>query len=213
MPKRMHCQEELERDLDEMDSFECIETWFNDRYSTSAHLWVLYSIPVGLNAKKIGEIGVGRSSVALCFAARVLGAKIMLCDRYNYRGLLPVSDNVYLLGDADKFFSHPDTKGMDFLFMDYMSTRKKSVESCYKDMKKAIKLMRTNGIIAIHDAFSKKYNVADALEKIKDKYGKKVEVLTLPYCSGLGLIRVKMKSPYGEIKDTWKKKKDSSSPR
>ena len=201
--KKMHYEEEFINDLKDFN----VDKWFHDRYSTSKHLWVLYSLICGLNAKHVGEIGFGRSTITILYTLGLTGGKLVCCDRFDYRDMIPSSYRgryTYIHGDSGKFYKHPKVKGLDFLFLDYMSSRKKSVESCYKDLKKAIKLMKTNGIIAVHDTNEKKYNVGAAFEMIKKKKG--LEVLTLPYNYGLGLIRNRRESKYGKIKDTWQKK-------
>ena len=212
--KRMHFEEELMEELN--DHHEKWKTdldydglWDGGGYSTSQHLMLMTSIVCGLRAKRIGEVGFGRSSFVLADAAKRMSATFVTCDRFDYRYMLDAAGIdwvTYLEGDSDKFWAHPETaKGYDFLFLDYMSSRKKSVESCYKDLKKAVKAVKQNGIIAVHDALPGKYNVAEALVHLQVKYNDGVEVLTLPYNYGLALIRRCTKSPHGEIKDTWPK--------
>jgi len=219
MPKRMHQQEVLLEELAVVDSQAyplryMLECWSHNidpgySYSTSAHLCALVDICFGLGAKRVGEIGFGRSSFILGHVARLNGGNFVACDRYDYRYMLDVAgiDWVdYIIGDANAFYSR--VKTVDFLFLDYMSTRKKSTASCYKDLKWAVKMLPTNGIVAVHDAYCPKYNVAAALDMVKDKFGKGVEVLTLPYGNGLGIIRRCSKSPHGILKDRWEKKAD-----
>ena len=237
-PKRMHQQERLLEDLRDMhkflaedggvpgDVFTCGDddnvcfacTRWATGYSTSPHLATMRQIVIGTGAKRIGEIGFGRSSFMFAllgyneFDGRDTRYALTTCDRYDYRYMLDIAgiDWVdYIIGDADKFFSRVDT--CDFLFLDYMSTRKKSVESCYKDMKRAIKMLPTNGIVAVHDALPGKYNVAAALKMLQAKYRDEIEALTLPYGYGLALIRRISASKHGILKDTWKKQPDDRS--
>ena len=214
--KKMHCQGELLSSLATDDLLIILDTqdhWFWEGYSTSKHLYVLYSIVVGLQASRIGEIGFGRSSFLLAVAAGDANAKFVTCDRYDYSWMLSDVEKSltrFIVGDADKFFSDPEVKkGLDFIFLDYMSTRKKSAESCYKDLKRAVKLLPQNGIVAVHDAIGEKYNVAAGMKMLQKKYGSNIETFTLPYCSGLGLIRRVSKSPHGTLKDQWRKKPDT----
>jgi hypothetical protein len=111
----------------------------------------------------------------------------------------------YIRGDASAFYKK--VKGLDFLFLDYMSSTKMSAHDCYKDLKKALKIMKTNGIIAVHDTLSDRYNAKAGLELLKKKYPK-LEVLTMPYGWGLGLIRNTMKSKHGKIVVKDVKRKD-----
>ena len=83
----IHEKEALLSDLKGRDGFvshALIERWFHDRYSTSKHLWTLYSMAHGLNSKVIVEVGFGRSTFVLAKAAHELGAKLLCCDRYDY---------------------------------------------------------------------------------------------------------------------------------
>ena len=203
----MHCEKEFINDTKNGVSNVLIDKWFHDRYSTSKHLWIFYSIICGLNAKSVGEIGFGRSTIILLHALGVTGGKLICCDRLDFQSMIPSiykGRYTYIHGDSSKFYEHPEVGGLDFLFLDYMSVKKTPAESYYKDLKKAVKLMKTNGIIAVHDAGDRRYNVGKAFEMLKKKKG--LEVLTLPFNCGMGLIRNRRKSNYGKIRDVWHKK-------
>ncbi len=208
MAKRMHFEELLRKELAAGLSGETMLRFWKDGYSTSKHLQMFVDICNGLRAKNVGEIGVGRSSFVLYEWCLTNDANFTCCDRYDYRDLFEIAHMKpnYIKGDASVFYKK--AKALDFLFLDYMSSTKISAKDCYRDFKKALKVMKTNGIIAIHDTLSDRYNVKEALELLKKKYGKKIEVLTLPYGWGLGLIRNKTKSKYGKIVVKDVKKKD-----
>lgn len=212
--RRMHCQELLLKELDSLKNkvpkgYNMFEYWKRG-YSTSPHLGVMYKICTGLNARHIGEIGVGRSSFVFAEHCRKHGGVFITCDRYDYRwmfdraGLVPI----YVLGDADKFYKHPEAGGLDFLFLDYFSTRKMDAMACYREIKKGLKLMRQNAILAIHDTIENRYNAKNAVERLKIRHKNKYEVLTLPYGFGLTLIRTLCKSKYGKTHGESYKKKD-----
>ena len=205
MIKRMHCHDELVNALSAECDIGVLWRMFLDRYSVSKHLLVLVSIPVGLNARTIGEIGAGRSTVALTLAASILDAKLICCDRYDYRDVLKFSElHRFIVGDADKFYSR--VASVDFMFIDYLSNKNLSPKDCYREIKRAYGLLPQNGILAMHDAFEKKYNVAAALRMFRKKFDKRAEVIVLPYNYGLGLIRKVEPSKHGVLKDTWQKK-------
>ena len=89
----MHCQEELDRDLASYNGFlpdELLLKWFHDRYSSSKHLLTLFSVPIGLSAKTILEIGFGRSSFVLAKAAALNTARFISCDIRDFQYLLNV---------------------------------------------------------------------------------------------------------------------------
>lgn len=122
MAKKMHYEGKLIRDLECESPATILLRMYLDSYSTSKHLFVLMSLAVGVGAKRIGEIGVGRSTVALLYAADILNADMISCDRYDYRDLLHYpSKHRFIVGNADKFYK--SVSSVDFLFLDYMSTR------------------------------------------------------------------------------------------
>lgn len=214
----MHYEGQLMKDLLRrpgrpvcLDAVTYLDLWGSDAlnvYSTSMHLHVLYAIAYGLKARRIGEIGVGRSSFVLAAVARNLGAEFITCDRFDYRHMFNHGDQrcEYVLGDADDFWQHPTVqKGLDFCFLDFLSSRKHSVADCYKAMKRGVRYLPTNGILAVHDALEERYNVGRGLELLRKTLGKEIESIILPYNYGLALIRRVGPSPYGRIEDNWHK--------
>jgi len=206
----IHEKQELLSDLDQRKngfvSNEIIQKWFLDRYSTSKHLWVLYSIVYGLKCIKMAEVGFGRSSFVLAKAAYETGAHFICCDRYDYTGYLsPEERGVmdFVVGDAKKLYNNLNC-GLDFVFLDYLSSKERSAESCYKALKRWGGVLRQNGIIAVHEAVEKGYNVMEALKMFRRVDG--YEQVSLPYNYGLAIIRKTAKSEYGRINDEWLKK-------
>jgi len=201
----MHCKDEIVRDLEGREDFitdEIMLRWFRERYSTSKHLLTLYSIAIGLRPKKIVEIGFGRSSFVLAKAAEETGAKLYCCDRYDYTGYLSDKEKeiiTFIHGDGKKAMEI--MKGVDFLFLDYFSTIKRSAESIVKEVNKYIPLLKKNGIIAIHDSIEKKYFVRKAMKALRGN----VEIMNLPYNYGLALIRC-LKNDNGTLEDGWFRK-------
>lgn len=210
----IHCKEELLSDLKDSRFDASVEQlWFCNFYSTSKHLHVLTSILYGLQAKTTIEIGFGRSTFCLGFAAACMDGKLVSVDRYDYSGYLEylpkfVKDQIqFVQGDAKKLFQTDHLNdGVDFMFLDYFSSRERSADSIYKAIHRFLPYMRQNGIIAVHDTIEKKYFVKDAFKRLRKD--KKLEVMSLPYNYGLGLIRKLDKSEYGTIEDNWKKKDD-----
>jgi len=208
----MHCQRELEEDLnyDGIIPDSVMLKWFADRYSTSKHLLVLYSIAKGLNAKTIFEIGFGRSSFVLAKAAYENGGRLITCDRDDYSYLLTEKEKgviSYIHGRSDAVFDYlKGEKGIDFAFLDYFSNSGLRKRFVLSELKKVLAFMKTNGIIAIHDAFDSRYRIKGLLKKISKK--RAIECAVLPYNYGLGIIRYTGSSSFGELKDMFKKKQD-----
>ena len=205
----IHCKDELLDDLIHRGlSRDIINAWFRDRYSTSKHLLTLSSIAIGLSSKVIVEVGFGRSTFALLLAADLLKAKFICCDRYDYTGYLDIikAKVDYVHGDAKKLLAKlkDEDVGVDFMFLDYFSSRERSAASVEKAIYRFLPFLKQNGIIAVHDAEEDCYNVKKAFKQLKKDSA--LEVLTLPYNYGLGLIRKCSKSKYGKITDEWQKK-------
>lgn len=197
----LHLHAEFLKDRSEggFISDEVMMKWFNERYSVSKHLLTLYSIARGLNAKNILEIGGGRSTCVLSKAAYENGGKLISCDMVNIGALLSDDEkNVteFLLGKSELVWSRPE--GYDFAFLDYFSNRDLNIFYIEKEINKCIKKMKKNGVIAIHDAYIKKYSqIHDVFKRIVKKR-KDVEFTILPFNYGLGIIRCKAKSVYGK---------------
>ena len=207
----MHCKGEYENDISNLSPKELLHKWFYDEYSTSKHLWTLYSIAVGLRAETMIEVGFGRSTIALAAAARYNSGYLYCCDRYNYVPMIPEFYYPYInytVGDAKDLLKKIDF-GVEFIFLDYLSSRERSADSCVKAIYRFLEPLKQNGIIAVHDSIEPRYNVKDAFKKLRKD--KNLEVLSLPYNYGLGLIRKLGKSEYGKIEDQWHKKSDSYS--
>lgn len=210
----MHCQDELLTDLQYKGFLpdETLLKWCRDRYSTSKHLLPLFSIPVGLGAETIVEIGFGRSSFALAKSANEIGASFITCDIRDFSYLLNSEEkkvSTFVHGKSDLVWGLVKDKGIDFAFLDYFSGETIGKTFILSEIKKCISLMKQNGIIAIHDAIDNRYNVKQALKSLASKslfVNSGVEVISLPYNYGLGLIRVTRKSKYGMLKDMHLKK-------
>lgn len=177
--------------------------WYKDEYSTSKHLMVINSICRGLEAKNVGEIGFGRSTFAL-----EASEGIWCCERYDYKSLFDFSDKYHFIKDINEYYTTIPV--LEFMFIDYLSSRDYDVDFCYKAIKKAVKHVRQNGIVAVHDTLEEKYNAKAAIEKVKQKYGNGIEAFTFPYCFGMTLIRRLFKSEHGAIEVKSRKKQDEN---
>jgi len=213
----MHCQNELEADLG-YPSFIPTDTmfkWFNDRYSSSKHLLTLYSVARGLNAKTIVEIGFGRSSFILAKAAAENEGKFTSCDMRDFSYLFTPSEKevtTYVHGKSDEVWNTLQNQGVDFAFLDYFSSEKIGSSFIEAEISQCLRLLKQNGIIAVHDTIVDKYKLKNSLNQFKTKasffHNSNVEVLSLPFNYGLGFIRKLDSSPYGAIQDIHLKKQE-----
>jgi len=213
----IHCHQELLKDLNP-DGFikdEIIMKWFRDYYSASKHLLILYSIARGLNAKKILEIGFGRSSFVLAKAVHENNGKLVCCDyrtgkkNINYSYLFSKKEKKvvdFVCGDTNLIWERDE--GFDFAFMDYFGKPGKKIPYLRNEVENCVNKMKTNGVIAIHDVFVENCRIRDAIKEVFLSR-KDLEYMVLPYNYGLGLFRYKGESKYGEIEDNFIKKKDT----
>lgn len=213
----MHCQAELDADLHYTDFIpeEIIFKWFNDHYSSSKHLLTLYGIARGLNAKTIVEVGFGRSSFILAKAAAENQGQLITCDMRDFSYLFNNKEKSvtnFIHGKSDVVWNQLRNQGIDFAFLDYFSSPSIKKDFVQKEVAKCLNLLKQNGVIAIHDTIVEKYSIREVIDSLKTNFGlihnNAVEVLSLPYNYGLGLIRKVESSPLGTLNDTYLKKKE-----
>jgi predicted O-methyltransferase YrrM len=200
----MHCQDEYENDRygEGFISDKIMMKWFNDSYSSSKHLLTLYSIAKGLDAKKILEVGFGRSTSVLARAAFENGGRLLSCDLEDFSYMLTDEERNtvdFHCGTVDKIWDRDE--GYDFAFLDYLSNSSDNESYLMIEIEKCIKRMKKNGIIAIHDVFVDKYKVGSTMEKLA-KRRIDIEYVVLPFNYGLGILRCKAFSPYGSVVDS-----------
>jgi predicted O-methyltransferase YrrM len=214
----MHCQKEIEKDTSYKGFLpdETLFKWFNDSYSSSKHLLTLFSLAIGTNAKTLVEIGFGRSTFVLAKAAHINQARFITCDIRDFSYLLNKKEKEiteFVHGKSDKVWPLVEKEGIDFAFLDYFSSESWNSDFVKREIKKCFSLLKENGIICIHDTLVDKYALKDVFNSLKTKrfgmVNKDLEVLSLPYNYGLGIIRRLKPSPYGKIEDTFKKKPDN----
>ncbi len=205
----MHCQDEIERDCSYPDfiSDDLIFKWSKDGYSTSRHLLNLYALAKGLCSEKIVEIGFGRSSFVLARAAHETGGHFFACDSRDFSYLLsPAEKKVTTYLNDESAIVWQKVEGIDFAFLDYFSDERIPAKFCVNEINRCLSRMKTNGIIAVHDAMVKEYPLSSAVVEIAKNPN--VEVITLPYCFGLTFIKNTGKSLYGKITDNFLRKDD-----
>ena len=194
----MHRHEDLLKDLnyEGLIPNEMMFSWFNDRFSTSKHLLTLYSITRGLNAKKVLEVGFGRSSFVLARAVHENGGKLITCDHRDFSYLLSKREKEvidYKRCLSDKLWPEVENESLDFAFLDYFSGEKVSKSFVEKEIELCLLKMKGNGVIAVHDVFDDRFKVGDVLTKYSKKLIKPITYSYLPYNYGLGIIHVNVR--------------------
>ena len=162
----IHFHDELLKDTGEgLITDVTINKWFKEGYSTSKHLWTLYSIAVGTGAKSILEIGFGRSTFILARAAAENKGLLTTCDVEDYSHLLSKEESKYVKythGYSNEIWS--TSEKYDLAFLDYYSSEKISVWFCIKELKRCLNMMTREGLIIVHDTYVHKYSIRKAIK-------------------------------------------------
>ena len=206
----MHRQNEFEADIAGHSVLDdtLLMKWVNDRYSTSKHLLTLYAVATGVKPRRILEIGAGRSTFVLARVAIEQGAVMVSCDTEDFSPWFSAEEKAvvrHIRGFSHLAFNDPELQreGADFVFLDYFGTETTTPSFVRGELRAALSLLPTNGILAVHDAIHPKSALPGVLRRWKWKPG--VEIITLPYNYGLALIRRTSRSPHGRIEDAWPK--------
>lgn len=156
---------------------------------TSPHLLILYALAVGLNAQRIVDIGLGRSTGALRAAAARTGGTVATCDcdRARFGHLLAEQDRNWSLHlEPSLAFLRRLEPPLDLVFHDgaHDYTRVRA------DLEAIMPKMRTFGLVCVHDTQQPDLG-ADMLGAVRDGIrGVLVSVTNLPFSAGMALIRV-----------------------
>jgi len=126
----------------------------------------------------------------------VYRSQVITCDRYTYDDIDIPKNVEYIVGKPSDLYDK--VGGIDFIFLDYLSSITCSEGFCYKAIKTAYSRLRENGMIAVHDVLEGKYNVNKALKTFRKK-NPDAEVIIFPYGFGLALIRKAEPSKYGKL--------------
>jgi hypothetical protein len=156
---------------------------------TSGHLLILHALAVGLDARTIVELGLGRTTGVLRAAAIRTGGVLHSCDwdRTRYTHLLSEQDEHWTLAlEPSTAFLSALAPPFDLVVHDgahdYARVR--------QDLEMILPRMRTFGIVCVHDTQQPDL-FADMLGAIRDATRTlPVSVTNLPFSAGLAIIRV-----------------------
>lgn len=174
-----------------------------ERGSANKHLLTLYSLIVGVNAKRILDLGIGSTTRAVRSAAQFTKGKVYSCD-FDRKRFLPLleqqTDDWHLeLCGSSEFLSRMEGP-FDFAFHDaahdYWQTK--------TDLKLILPKMRQFSLICIHDTQCEEAGppMLKALHEVADEFP--VTFTHLPYSQGLTILRVE-ESSYSHSPPPWHK--------
>ena len=167
--------------------------------SSSKHLLTIYSMVVGLNAKTIIDLGVGATTRALRGAAELTGGTVYSVDRSeeHYGEMLAKQTPTWkmFIGMSDDFFaSLPADLTFDFVMHDAAH----DYARVKRDLEAILPRMKTFGLICIHDTQHSVLGEGMYRAVREATEGKPVTTTTLPYCSGMTIIRTE-ESAHGRV--------------
>lgn len=183
----------------------------------SRHYLTLYSLVLGMEAKEVFEFGCGASTKAILAALERTGGKLITNDA---RTLEETGNTWEQLGphrDAGRFefiqgkseTTYPRIRQGKFdLVLHDGSHEWRTVA---RDLRVVARRVKQDGIILVHDTehvptFHLKLAVWLGM------FGRRHEVLTLPYGYGLTIIRIRGNRGIGKVKLEWKKQKGEAAP-
>lgn len=174
----------------------------------SRHYLTLYSLVLGLEAKKVFEFGSGFSSKTILEALKKTGGELITNDMRsitetgNSEQDLKENPNwKYLQGKSLDVLKNEKTTGFDLVLHDGSH----NVGVVYKDLRKIIPRVKKNGLILVHDTFCKGFHL-DLSIRLALLFVRH-EKVTLPYGYGLTIIRILSNYGNGQIETKWEKER------
>lgn len=166
--------------------------------SFSKHLLTIYSMAVGLGAKRMIDIGIGTTTKALRMAAIETGGVLYGCDNNpNYARFLKEQDEhwEFHLCTSDEFLRQLEGP-IGFAVHDGSH----AYRVVKNDLELLLPMMRTFGIIAVHDVHWSQNQgaIMTAIKEATEGWPTSMTILT--YCAGLAIIRIEEGNfPMGDI--------------
>jgi len=189
---------------------EIIKRHHGSKSGFSRHYLTLYSLVLGLEAKKVFEFGSGFSSKAILEALKHTGGKLITTDLRSISETGNSTEDLsknpnweYIQGNSLTTLKKLPDVGFDLVLHDGSHEWRVVL----RDLRLVIPRMKKNGIILIHDTFHKTKNFRLALAVRLAFLFVPHESITLPYGYGLTIIRLKRGYGHGEISTSWEKRK------
>ena len=185
---------------------ELLQIHHGTQFGFARYYMLLYSIVLGLEAKKVFEFGIGESTKVILKALTKTKGVLFSCDVRSPKvcGISTkeqTSNWIFKQGRSTEVLRKVVTKGFDLVLHDGAHDG----PTVFSDLRFIIPRMKQNGILLVHDTEHKYKDILEgidnALENIEHQ---RVE---LPYGCGLSVIRIKEDFGNGKIVTTWKKKK------
>ncbi|OHB24572.1 MAG: hypothetical protein A2542_03170 [Parcubacteria group bacterium RIFOXYD2_FULL_52_8] len=176
----------------------------------SRHYLLLYTLVLGLEAKKVLEFGSGFSSIVILEALRHTGGRLISTDMrpVSNTGMSPeeIAEHpewTYLEGNSLTTIPVLKETGFDLVLHDGSHEWRVVL----RDLKRIIPRMKQDGLILVHDTHHRGKNFHLLLATQFALLGVRHEKVTLPYGYGLTITRIKGDRGHGRVSTTWEKAK------
>jgi predicted O-methyltransferase YrrM len=187
-----------------------LENAHGDQSGFSRHYLTLYSMVLGLEAKRVFEFGAGFSTPTFLAALEKTGGHLTTCD---VRALSDTGNDVsmlethkarwtYLQGDSREKVKEVQKEIFDLVLHDGSHEWR----VVWRDLVAILPRIKQNGLLLIHDTehvptYRLKLAVFLALLFVPH------EKVTLPYGYGLTIVRILGNGQNGAIETTWEKER------
>jgi len=177
---------------------ETIQKWDEEAHSVSRHLQLMYSIAKGSQAKRILEVGFGRSSKIFARVASENDGIFYSCDRQDYSYMFSEKEKEtlqFVNGVSDDLWKQLDgkTERIDFAFLDHFSGKGITTRFCFTEFRKCASYLNINGYICVHDVGDARYPVKHLPKLVRMLGG--FEVIQFAYNQGLLVARKTAEKP------------------
>ena len=171
------------------EPIELCDAFHKQNGSINKHLLTIYSLAIGLDAKRIFDIGIGSTTRTLRSAIKNTKGELFSCDsdKERFTDLLKETDeNWHLhLCNSEDFLKKLEPP-FDFALHDGAHDYKQ----VKKDLQLILPLMRQYSIVCVHDTQHDKFGqemIHAILDAVKNH---KVSLISLPFSYGLTIIRI-----------------------
>ena len=172
----------------------------------SLHYLTLYSLALGLEARRVFEFGCGLSSLTLLAALEKTGGDLITCDvrHFSECGLERSFEEPrwdFRQGLSKEILASLGDEVFELVLHDGSHTP----DVVHEDLLQILPRVKKNGIVLIHDTEhpSKDYGLEAVVPSVFSEI--RADLTTLPYGYGLTIARIREDFGHGEVDLQWRK--------
>lgn len=173
------------------------------------HYLTLYSIIYGMEAKNVFEFGCGYSTQVILEALSETGGKLTTND---LRKIEDTSNPKELIEEHKHHWRYLEKRSDEALKNDIagevydvvLHDGAHEVLTVMKDIRQIVKHMKQDAILIVHDTNHKSFPYLPWAVRL-GLFPYRYELVTLPYGSGLSIVRLKSNLGNGRVELKWKK--------